>query len=94
MRHCLRNASVLNSPICKEQAKALTQGVGNQNLVLKDLKQIEFPLPSLLKQKYIASELKEKMAQVEKLRTGIEKQLEAIATLPQAILIKAFKGEI
>jgi len=28
---------VLNSAICREQAKALTQGVGNQNLVLRIL---------------------------------------------------------
>jgi len=33
------------------------------------------------------------MAQAEKLRTGIEKQLETINALPQAILRKAFRGE-
>jgi len=38
--------------------------------------------------------LKEKMANVEKLRTGIEKQLEAIDALPQSILRKAFRGEL
>jgi len=55
---------------------------------------IEIPLPPLSVQQRIATELKEKMAQIEKLRTGIEKQLEGITTLPQAILIKAFKGEL
>ena len=55
---------------------------------------IEIPLPPLSVQQRIATELKEKMAQVEKLRTSIEKQLEALNALPQAILRKAFRGEL
>jgi len=34
------------------------------------------------------------MAYVEKLKVSIEKQLEAINALPQAILRKAFRGEL
>jgi len=45
-------------------------------------------------QERIVAELKERMAQVEKLRASIEKQLEAINALPQAILRKAFRGEL
>jgi len=45
-------------------------------------------------QQRIAADLKEKMAVVEKLRTSIEKQLEAINALPQAVLRKAFRGEL
>lgn len=56
--------------------------------------QIPIPLPPLHIQQRIAAELKEKMAQVEKLRTSIEKQLEAINALPQTILRKAFRGEL
>lgn len=66
---------VLNSPICRAQAKALTQGVGNQNLVIKDLKQIEFPLPSLDDQKSIAAKIQELMQEIERARTACEKQL-------------------
>jgi len=51
-------------------------------------------IPSLSIQHRIVVKLKEKMAQVEELRTGIEKQLESINALPQAILRKAFKGEL
>ncbi|MBW1715613.1 MAG: hypothetical protein JRJ77_07280 [Deltaproteobacteria bacterium] len=45
-------------------------------------------------QQRIAVEPKGKMAQMEKLRTGIEKQLEAINALPQATLKKALRGEL
>ena len=58
------------------------------------IQNLEIPFPPLLVQHHIASELKEKMAEVEKLHTGIEKQLEAINALPQAILKKAFRGKL
>lgn len=60
-----------------------------------DLENLEVPLPlSLEIQQRIAAELKEKMEHAEKLRSAIEKQLEAMNALPQAILRKAFRGEL
>jgi len=59
-----------------------------------DLINFQIPLPSIEEQKCIAAKLKEKMAEVKKLRTSIEKQLEAMNALPQAILRKAFRGEL
>jgi len=41
-----------------------------------------------------ASELRDKIVQTEKLKESIENQLEAISALPQAILTKAFRGEL
>jgi len=58
------------------------------------LQNLHMPFPTFPEQMRIANELKEKMAEVEKLRTAIEKQLEAINALPQAILRKAFRGEL
>jgi len=84
---------VLNSPICREQAKALTQGVGNQNLVIKDLKRIEFPLSPLPEQKRIAAKIQDLMQEVERARTACEKQLEAAKALPAAYLQEVFKSE-
>ncbi|MEN9980036.1 MAG: restriction endonuclease subunit S, partial [candidate division WOR-3 bacterium] len=55
---------------------------------------VPIPLPPLSVQRRIVAELKEKMADVEKLRLSIEKQLETINALPQAILRKAFRGEL
>jgi type I restriction enzyme S subunit len=52
------------------------------------------PFPPLPEQQRIASYLKEKIDQAEKLRASIEKELETINALPQSILSKAFKGEL
>jgi len=63
-------------------------------LKLSAISKISIPLPSLKIQQRIASELKEKMFYVDKFRAGIEKQLETINALPQAILRKTFIGEL
>ena len=55
---------------------------------------IPIPLPPLREQKRIATKLQELMQEVERARTACEKQLEAINALPQAILRKAFRGEL
>ena len=60
----------------------------------KLLKEMSIPIPPLHIQQRIAVELKEKTAQVEKLRISIERQLEVINALPQAILSKAFGGKL
>ncbi|MCJ7668443.1 MAG: restriction endonuclease subunit S [Anaerolineae bacterium] len=59
-----------------------------------DLKPLLVPLLPLSVQNCIAADLKEKMTQAESLCASIEKQLEAINALPQAILRKAFRGEL
>jgi len=64
------------------------------NLSGNRLKSFMFPLPPAEEQKRIASELKDQMAGVDKLKAGIEKQLDGIKALPQAILRKAFRGEL
>jgi type I restriction enzyme S subunit len=64
------------------------------NLSGNRLKSFLVPLPPPEKQKRIAGELQGKMQDAEKLTASIEKQLEAIKALPQAILQKAFRGEL
>jgi type I restriction enzyme S subunit len=58
------------------------------------VRNVYIPLPPIPEQRRIASDLERAMKEVEKLRTAIEKQLEAINALPQAILRKAFGGEL
>ncbi|MCL0093846.1 restriction endonuclease subunit S [Dehalococcoidia bacterium] len=72
----------------------MVRGTGIPHLEKEYVYSLAVPLPPLTIQQRIAAELKEKMAEVEKLRTSIENQLESINTLPQAILRKAFKGEL
>jgi len=78
----------------KEATLYFTGAVGQQRVPEEFLSNYIIPIPSLPMQERIIAELKEKMAQVDKLRASIEKQLEAINALPQAILRKAFIGEL
>ncbi|MBT9170051.1 MAG: Type-1 restriction enzyme EcoKI specificity protein [Actinobacteria bacterium] len=78
----------------REATAYFTGAVGQQRVPEEFLANYTIPLPPVAAQRRIAADLREKIAQVEKLRTAIEKQLEAINTLPQAILRKAFKGEL
>jgi type I restriction enzyme, S subunit len=55
---------------------------------------IPITLPPLPEQHLIATELKEKMAESDRLLRSIEKQLETINALPEIILRKAFRGEL
>ncbi|MCI2424792.1 restriction endonuclease subunit S [Candidatus Acetothermia bacterium] len=80
--------------LCLTDMVQYMENPGYPSLKLSAISKISIPLPSLDIQQRLAAELKEKMAEVEKLRTAIEKQLEAINALPQAILIKAFRGEL
>lgn len=58
------------------------------------LESMSIPFPPLPIQQRFASELKERITQAEKLKASIEKQLDAINALPQAILGKAFSGKL
>jgi len=85
----------LQSPEAKETLKLLQDTTtGLRNMDKKEFLNQMIPIPPISTQRRIASYLKEKMAYVEKLRKSIEKQLEAINALPQAILRKAFRGEL
>jgi type I restriction enzyme S subunit len=72
----------------------MVRGTGIPHLEKEYVYSLAIPLPPLTIQQLIASELKGKMTYTEKLRTSIEKQLEALNALPQSILRKAFRGEL
>lgn len=52
---------VINSPLVKEQSARFTMGVGNQNLVLKHIKNFVIPLPPYQEQKRIVEKVNELM---------------------------------
>lgn len=68
---------------------------GLRNLDRKEFLNQLIPLPSSLKvQHCIAAEFKQKMSQVESLQSAIRNQQSTLNALPQAILRKAFRGEL
>jgi len=85
----------IRQPYFLQEATAyFTGAVGQQRIPEYFLSDYIIPLPPLKEQKRIASKIQELMQEVERARTACEKQLEAINSLPQAILKKAFRGEL
>lgn len=60
----------------------------------KDLEEITISFPPILEQTRIATYLKEKFARTENTLSTIQNQQSALDALPQAILQKAFRGEL
>jgi len=70
------------------------QTTGIRNLRFSEYLQLPIPLPVLPEQKRIAVKIQQLMTEAQRTRTACEAQLEAIKTLPQAILRTAFSGEL
>lgn len=64
------------------------------NLSGDRLKSFEVPLPRVEEQEEIVGELKYKIAHADTVGVAIKKRMETIKALPQAILRKAFSGEL
>lgn len=85
---------MLNSTIIRDQALADTRGVGNQNLVLKFIKEFKLPVPPMPEQLRIVAELDALKSQVDALkRLQAETSAELNALLP-SMLSKGFAGNL
>lgn len=85
----------LQSDECRRYYTAYARrAIGQASLNQTDLRAIPVPLPDLSKQQRIISELKDKMAYAGELKASIDEQMDAVTALPQAILRKAFRGEL
>jgi type I restriction enzyme S subunit len=60
----------------------------------KQVQDFMIPLAPLFEQRRIAAKIQELMCQAECAQVACEKQLQAVISLPQIILRKAFRGEI
>jgi len=87
-------AYALESPALLQQVEKLAAGAGLKHMVLKSIRSLEVPLPTLSEQQHVATILDEQMAGVVQAHQGIEEELEAINALPSALLRRAFRGEI
>lgn len=85
---------MLNSSRLKEYSKEGTRGVGNQNLVLKFIREFPVPVPPLEEQRRIVSYIDELQFKIEALRRAQAESAAELDALFPSILDKAFKGEL
>lgn len=87
-------AYAMKSRYVLHQVDRLGAGAGLKHMVLKSIRSLVIPCPSLEEQRRIAGVLREQMAAVEKARTAAEEELHTINALPSALLRRAFNGEL
>ena len=86
--------NVVNSPICKNQFDEHLTGIGVPNLHLRDIKEVEIPVPSLDEQKEIVRILDNILDKQQQAKSAAEQVLDQIDTMKKAILARAFRGEL
>lgn len=82
--------SMLNSYYCYQQSQRLTRGIANRDLVLGEMKKINFYLPPI----HLQNQFADRIALIEQQKEMAKKSLEESENLFNALLQKAFKGEI
>lgn len=87
-------ASYLNSPSGQNQIEKLTKVVGQPKLALFRIQQILLPLPPLDEQRRIVAHLEAVQEKVKVLREAQAATDTELQRLEQAILDKAFRGEL
>ena len=85
---------VVNSPICKDQFAAHLTGIGVPNLHLRDIKEVEILVPSLLEQTVIIEKVDSIIVKEQQAKEAAEGVLEQIDLLKKSILARAFRGEL
>jgi type I restriction enzyme S subunit len=87
-------AFALESPGVLKQVAQLSAGAGLKHMVLKSIKALEIPLPSLGEQRRVAAALSEQISKTQTLCDRLRAKLAAINILPGAFLRAAFNGEL
>jgi type I restriction enzyme S subunit len=85
---------MLNSPHCYAQSQRLTHGVGNQDLGLTRIVNITMPIMPREEQELIIDRVDVCMKAIKEIEQEAESAFTDLATLDQAILAKAFRGEL
>jgi type I restriction enzyme S subunit len=80
--------------LCQTDMVNYMENPGYPSLKLSTIAKIKMPLPDLEKQNRLIIGLNNRIEDAEKMRISIEKKLDTINAIPQAILKKAFKGEL
>ncbi|MBI2471003.1 MAG: restriction endonuclease subunit S [Planctomycetes bacterium] len=84
----------LNSEVAKQKYLEKIVDVARANVSLTDVANIEIPLPSLVGQHRIVSEIEDRLSVCDKLEESISQSLQQADALRQSILKKAFEGKL
>ncbi len=84
---------IVNSPICKIQFNSHLTGIGVPNLHLRNIRDVEIPLPTINEQQKIV-QLLNLVLETEKKSKELVDILEQIELIKKSILAKAFRGEL
>lgn len=84
----------LTSNSCYKQALAVATGTAQKTVPLKGLRNFIIPVPVIVEQKEIVSEIEERFSVADKLEESIDKSLQQAEAMRQSILKKAFEGKL
>lgn len=85
---------LLASPEMRGQADAIATGTAQKTVPLKGLRNFEIPLPPLEGQHEIVRRIESAFAKIDRLAKEAKRALELVGKLDEAILAKAFRGEL
>ncbi|HEY5277814.1 MAG TPA: restriction endonuclease subunit S [Coriobacteriia bacterium] len=80
----------LNSPLPQAMIAGQMRGATRPRVTLAMLKAFAIPLPPLAEQRRIAARLREQLAEIDRAKTALDAQRNAIAALPAALLREVF----
>ena len=84
----------LNSPLSQDQIMALQSGVTRQGLNYSQLRSIAIPLAPLAERQRIVGKVGALFAQAESIERAVEHPRRRVEKVDQAILARAFRGEL
>lgn len=84
----------LNSPVFQSQVRPLITGTTSPHVNIGDLRKLTFTMPAYEEQKEIVRRVESLFALADRIEANYNKLQEKIDHLPQAILSKAFRGEL
>ncbi|MDP3723759.1 MAG: restriction endonuclease subunit S [Candidatus Omnitrophota bacterium] len=87
-------ASFMRSPVYLERAPVGVTPGYLPRIRTEEVASVEFNVPPLPEQRRITAKLSEQEASAERLRQTLTEQLDAVNTLPAALLRRAFSGEL
>ncbi|MFH1127003.1 MAG: restriction endonuclease subunit S, partial [archaeon] len=99
----LDNSKVLNkyffylfeSDYVQKYLTKISRGVAIKNVPpMKDMKNIEFPIPSIQEQSQIVQEIESRFSIIEKLEETVDSALKKSELLRKSILKSAFEGKL